>query len=810
MPSKLDLLREGRAVEIEPGVKARLNKQKRALELSTGEVRDVSNDPDYFPQGSQQLGVSRHKERIRGEVAKSPYGEFGYLMGQKGIPGSANDWIDYSSKPTEDYLALKQAQHQVTQEISEESPWTSAGATAASIVPEIALTHRLPGVVAAPLLTAATAGSRVATEPGRVLGEAGIASVLGLGIDKAAGYLNRVKLRRGAARDLPKQQEAVRTQNLAGEQAAQTANAQEKQAYNVLTQRTKNENAALLHQHQLTLNDRQNKMIAAQNAYETAKTGRDAEVLRLKNASELAKSSRSAEAARLDNEYKAAKASAEQENKRLLDQYKLEQKLYEESVRNTPHLQKQAQEEYSRNVINNVERIEKVFPKDSRIIGRQIGVDEFINEMIDTTGLAASREGAQASRILRSLFPEGDMLTAKELAKRYRGIEEAIQRSSPEVQGVLNQFKTHLGERLPTILEDSIAHAKIMPTLARQIEKDISLVIKDIPFGKGEEAVKTLLTKTANANLKQLMREIGPEDFVRKLQSGELGNIFKQRLLSTEDFLTDAGFNNFAKMRKQGTYELAERTLNDRHNFFMNEIGKRIDNTLARNEIKAMQAGKEASRKIKRDVKNTYGIAEPIAPPMAPNAPEALAMPAPPTELPPITPPQMPPPVMPPQTLPMPPAPAINAAPGAPTPRTFAPQPEPTLAPPQGSAERMGQFLEDKPLMRGRAKNPLLGLGYLKELARGARIAPEAALRGLTSPTEAGEIARISFKRGGIEAIETWAQRYPSYHDGILENPQERRSLTKEVEDDPEIPLEQKALIQSKINRGRPLQERIQ
>jgi len=79
----------------------------------------------------------------------------------------------------------------------------------------------------------------------------------------------------------------------------------------------------------------------------------------------------------------------------------------------------------------------------------------------------------------------------------------------------------------------------------------------------------------------------------------------------------------------------------------------------------------------------------------------------------------------------------------------------------------------------------------------------------LTSPTAAGEAVRASFKQAGIQAIDMWAQKYPSYHNGILENPQERRSLTKEVEDDSEIPIEQKAIIQSKINRGKPLQDRL-
>ena len=141
---------------------------------------------------------------------------------------------------------------------------------------------------------------------------------------------------------------------------------------------------------------------------------------------------------------------------------------------------------------------------------------------------------------------------------------------------------------------------------------------------------------------------------------------------------------------------------------------------------------------------------------------------------------------------------------------------EPTLAPAQGLTERIGDLLE-KPLL-GTERGPmgklnnLAKLGGLKYLLGNAALPVEAAylgMKGLTSPTATGQVARLTFKQAGISAIESWAQHCPSYHDGILENPQERRSLTKEIEDAQDIPIEQKAVIQSKINRGKPLQQNL-
>ena len=194
--------------------------------------------------------------------------------------------------------------------------------------------------------------------------------------------------------------------------------------------------------------------------------------------------------------------------------------------------------------------------------------------------------------------------------------------------------------------------------------------------------------------------------------------------------------------------------------------------------------------------------------------PEPISLPSPPAEPPPISPIQMPPPVSPPEALPIPPKPSLLTEPPPPTPQQFNPQPLPTLPPAQGTAEHLGDFLE-KDLLGGRgiANNPIAKLAGLKYIAGKAALPIEAAymgLKGLTSPGTGGEMARLTFKQAGIQAIDQMARKYPSYHNGILENPQERRSLTKEIEDDYEIPIEQKALIQSKINRGKPLTERIQ
>jgi len=812
MPSKFDRLRAGEVVEIEPGRKGRLNLESKTFETSDGRKMYVGDDPDFFPSDEEGLKYSQEREKLEKEIANSPFGEFGFQFGNQGLAGAAKGWVNKLIQSGDEYQRTKKVHSDVSEKISERSPWTSAGATVASFVPDIALTRGMSALKAAPILTTAHAGPRILDEPGQVAVEAGLAAGGGFLLDKATNYLGKVAARRSQSRLLPEQQRLAQGRNLAGEEATQKINLQQSQEYNALKDRVKNENAARLHQHNLEITDRQNRMIEAQNKFESAKSDRNTEIFRLKNEANVAKSQRSADASRLEAEYKAAKSAAEAETRRLQDEFKFAQSQYKESLKNLPKLQQEAQQEFSKNALRNVEQIEGAFPKNSRIITDQLGTLEFIQESINSTGFAGSREGAQASRVLKSLFPEGEILTAKELGKKYQAIEEAIQRASPEVQGILNQFKEHLGKRLPSILEDSIAYTKIMPALEKGLQTDISSILKQMPLTASR---RESFSRMAQMNLKNAMREISPEKFVEKIQSGELNAFLSDRILTAEEMLGQLGMNT-KMLKKQGLLDIIknQNSIDSNHNFFLNELTKKLENRIARSEIKVMEAAKEASKKLKRDVRKTYGLAEPIEPPSPPVAPEGVEMPSAPSLQPLPEDTQIPPPPAPPQALPMPPKPGLMGEPMPPQRQVFNPEGMPELAPAQSFADTTGDFLE-KDLLGGKGvmNNPFTKLAGLKYIAGKGALPIEAgylAMKGLTSPTGAGEVARMTFKQGGIQFIDHLAQKYQTYHDGIIESPQERRSLNKEIENDSEIPLGEKALLQSKINRGKSIFERLQ
>jgi hypothetical protein len=403
------------------------------------------------------------------------------------------------------------------------------------------------------------------------------------------------------------------------------------------------------------------------------------------------------------------------------------------------------------------------------------------------------------------------------LGKKYELLEGAIKDSHPAVSDYLTRFKEHLADRLPGIVSDNAVHLKIMPILEKQIEKGIAAAIQKISLGV-TGATKNSLMARANQNLRALLQKIGPEKFVEKLNSGEIANVLKNGVLSLDEFLESAGVAKAAKFKKgakQGLEYYRELQLTKdaklAHEGFVNELGSGIDGVISKNEFKAAELGGNVNKRLGDALKKTFGKAPPIEPPFAPHAPGSPQNPHPPEYVAPQRIPSPEPPMVhdTPFTEPLP-----TRKPPSPEPDygKFVETPSPELPPAQGFAERAGDFLEKPLLGKGSVnsgnllKNPLARLGALKFIP-GAKAAAGTylAAKGLTSPTAAGAAARMTFKQGGIQAIVSWAQKYPSYHDGILENPQERRSLNREIEDDPDMTLEEKALAESKNNRGKRL-----
>lgn len=768
MVSKFDRLRAGEVVEIEPGRKGRLNLETKVFETSDGRRMFVGNDEDFFPKDEESLLLSREREGLQRDINKTPGGEFFFQMGQSGGISGLKDWGNRITMKGDEYLRNKKAQQQISEKISENSPWTSRAATVASFVPDIVATRGLSALKAAPLIAGVSAGSRVLDEPAEVAKEAALAAGGGYLLDKGTNWLSKAAQRRGLSRDIIKQGENVRKSNIAGEAETQAANQAAKQAFQKETQWAERENAARSHQYNLEINQRQNEMIRAQRAYDEAKAAHASNVNVLK------------------------------------EEAKATQKAYEESVRKLPELQREAQQQFSKGLDATFKDIEGAFPKGTRIPTDDLNVWGFYNDYVQKNGLVGTAEARSNQQLFRSLFPNGKTLSPKEFGDRLRAIEASIGKSSPESQKLLSEFKEYLAVKAPPIVGEAIVTRSTMPAIVNAVEGEVASILKGNPFS-GIHIHSGPAASEVKRAMKDYVSGLSPKELAARAKSGQFAQDVRNKIFPKEkfeSFLTNA--DHLQKMKEQGLYQYVKNTpefvaQEKAYEAFINNLAQRSENAVARTQLQGVKEAGNAKANLTRKLRKTHGMAEPI--PMPPS-PEPMVFPEAP---------------IPPMEPPIPMKPSMVESPSAPIPRQFMPQEAPVLPGAQGSAEMAGDFLE-KPLLQGKGNmNNLLKLGALKYALGPAALPLEGAAAGLygagkllTSPGAIGQAARMSFKQGGIQAIEMLAQKYPSYHDGILENPQERRSLTKEIEDDPEIPIEQKAILQSKINRGKPIMQKLQ
>lgn len=436
-----------------------------------------------------------------------------------------------------------------------------------------------------------------------------------------------------------------------------------------------------------------------------------------------------------------------------------------------------------------VERVAKTMGKQS-ISNEALGVEEFINKAIDTSAHAASSEGNYASKFLRTVFKgdKGGKITGESLSRGVKALDAAILKSEGTVKQLLTDYKAFLNQSLPDRLASGYIFEKWAPKLltgAAPLEKKLGQM-----FTSSGEINQTLTQRLGKNYADNFNNAINQS--INDVISGFKGN-FQQidpALLRQEISTAISGTPEYQKMMARVNVMFPDLTPQMAAQVFP-EYGVLKTSLEKYPEILAERIAKNAD-KYKADIANdflTKGGVTQKALEKAPVSPNVVPQPAP---------------VSPAQTI----QPNI--------------QPVPVMPEPQGVYGKLAQGLESMRNMgtkevisniKGGAPTAVLaklgGIPLAKAAIGGAAVATGA--RALTSPSVSGQLLRTGLEQGARASavIDQMAQKYPSYHDGILENPQERRSLTKEIEDNRGISLEEKAVYQSKINRGKPLQDRL-
>ena len=444
----------------------------------------------------------------------------------------------------------------------------------------------------------------------------------------------------------------------------------------------------------------------------------------------------------------------------------------------------------------NVNRISKVMGKGT-VGAETLGVDEFIENAINLSANAGTSEANQASKFLKTVF-KGDAagkMTADNLKKGMTALDEAILTREGATKQILQDYRNFLLDSLPQRLSNAVVYEKWAPKFVnaavKGLEGEINQVIQQSPHVNqiliqkfGNNYIKNLNNNFRKAIEKILGNYKG--DIVASLQNGSLQQEISQSIRASKDY--------------NKIIESVDQVIPKTTRGLVSEINAELVTPGIKNVQKTLSElpDKIASNAVKYTEKYANNLSSDLAQSMKVSERNVQQIPRQPNIIP------EPPPV----------APPVQATPNL--------QPVPTVPNPQGVYGKLASGLEK---FNGQAVKDSLGalknnasMGILAKIAGipvgkivGGGVAGISGASALTSPTRAGNALRTGLKQGAVVAyeIEERASSYPSYHDGVLENPQERRSLTKEIEDDPDISLEDKAIFQSKINRGKPLSQKL-
>ena len=378
--------------------------------------------------------------------------------------------------------------------------------------------------------------------------------------------------------------------------------------------------------------------------------------------------------------------------------------------------------------------------------------EEFLNRTLRVSDIAGSKEAGSVQKFINTIKSGlSGRLSANDVVRIFDAVEGRIIRATAEELPLLQAYKSHLVDVIPV----GAAHQAVKESIGRQ-------VIERVKIG-GDK-----LGKVVDKRISDVVEKMTPEEFYASLSNGNLANVVRTEIKE--------GYKDFYASRYSGKTKGKEnylRGVEERAESFVNKQADWINKDINALRSEANDLASYVYKITSSRIRNATGSPNPIAP-----------------------------------TIP-------------PTNRLQLPQ-QPVRPQTGGMAERFEQpfrpFEQVTNALSGSANAGFLGkvLGIPGSLAKAGvgavtgvgRTVVEGAGRLLTSPHRLSEMTRDIIARGGIPVlIESIAATYPSYDKGILLDPLDRQDAVAELENNPYIPLEQKAILQAKINRGRSLEE---
>lgn len=474
-----------------------------------------------------------------------------------------------------------------------------------------------------------------------------------------------------------------------------------------------------------------------------------------------------------------------------LAQHEAAQAAYEAQVAGLPAAQRAAQQTVSQDVLANIGRLGREVPADS-VSREALEVGRFIADTVDASAMAGTTEGNRLTNFLTRLVEtRPETLNAGDLSKIFKAVEDRIA-VAPNEAPILNAFKQHIADVAPSAFADSAAHRTYSTRILKPVRQAVDKTLRDLFIAVPESELNRLQPGIARALKDELGQAVesaiknrSPIGFVESVQKGTLPQEVMQAVRSSPSIqkLEQAVMADIALVQGQlGGTSIKQALASNPHSerlrslanlqiFFQNLEGNllpAIERGIADQATAIGVKASDVADKTARRLAKTVGLAPQIQAPVAPAAFVAGQAPA---------------------------APEMTGIAG----RLAAAFENPNFA---GTVTN--QFRH--PIRNAGSAMLLNYLGIPKSVI-GAAAGGTVLLRALSSPNPVIQFTvGLSGKMAVRSTIMGLAEQFPDMNElGVLETPESRMQAVSQIERDPSLSLTDKAVLQTKINRGEPL-----
>lgn len=388
--------------------------------------------------------------------------------------------------------------------------------------------------------------------------------------------------------------------------------------------------------------------------------------------------------------------------------------------------------------------------------------DAFINEAINLSEMAGSSEANSVVRFIRTLesgVPEN--ISSREVTKIFDALEGKIAKASEAEIPLLQSYKQHLVEQIPIGAANNAVKDQVGNLLIQRVEGKGAQLAKDLGSNS------TQFSKNLREKISSLVGDMNPQEFVNSLENGEIADLIRQETKNAYMEIFTSG-----KANKQFKNTSFLKNLDQKSEQLAEDMIQGLYGDIQSLQSQANDLNSYVQKRVSSRVRNATGSPNPT-------------MDIPPTN-----------------QLRLPPEP-IDPNIGRMA-RAF----EETPYQPLQQVKEAGKESLGVGLLGNLLGLPGKAIGGMRALYGAGKAGIEGSARFLTAPTRVSGMTRESIRRGGLPLlVESIANTYPSYDKGILLDPMDRIDAVAEIENNPYIPLEQKAILQAKINRGRNIEE---